>query len=163
MATQSKSQVVSFQGEADDYTLARTDLDIHASLGSRFENVFLIEQGAMELAPGTQFLRETPGSGVAILRPWVFSIDNAFCLEFSDELVRFISGDGYVELAGAAATVGTFSDQSGATPTGGDPPPAGSGGDGLTPPEGGSNCIWVEYGEGGGGYWLCSEYVVLTP
>lgn len=152
MATLSKSQVVSFQGEADDYTLARTDLDIHASLGSRFENVFLIEQGAMELAPGTQFLRETPSSGVAILRPWVFSIDDAFCLEFSDELVRFISGDGYVTLEGAAATIGSFADASTTTPSGGGSAPSGGGGSGNPPPDDSGDWTWVERGDGSG-YW----------
>lgn len=156
MATQSKSAVVSFLGEADSYALARVDFENHASLGERFENVFLIEQGAMELAPGTQFLRATPSNGLAIVRPWVFSIESAFALELSDELVRFIEGDSYVSLTGAAATVGTFTDQTAVAPSGGDPPPTGDGGSGYEPPAEGSGCVWIEFGEGGsGGYWLC--------
>lgn len=131
MATQSKAQIVSFTGgEVDEYTLGRVDLDIHPSTAERLENVFLIEQGAMELAPGTQFLRATPSNSAAILRPWVFSIDAAFCVEFSDELLRLIQGDGYVTLGGAAATVGSFTDQS-AAPTSGDPPPDGGSGSPL--------------------------------
>lgn len=158
MATQSKSTVVSFLGEADSYALARVDFENHASLGERFENVFLIEQGAMELAPGTQFLRATPSNGVAIVRPWVFSLENAFALELSEELVRFIQDDGYVTLTGAAATVGTFTDQTAAAPSGGGTPPTGDGGSGYEPPTEGVGCIWYEFGEGlPGGYWFCTS------
>ena len=156
MATQSKSLTVSFLGEADSYALARVDFESHASLGERFENVFLIEQGGMELAPGTQFLRATPGNGAAILRPWVFSIESAFALELSDDLVRFIADDGYVTLTGAAATVATFTDETAIAPSGGGTPPTGDGGSGYDPPPEGSGCVWIEFGEGSsGGYWFC--------
>lgn len=158
MAAPSKFQVVNFAGgETDSYADGRIDLDVHPTTAQRLENVFLTEQGAMELAPGSLFMRATPSNGVAIVRPWMFNLDNAFCLEFSDELLRFISGDAYVTLTGAAATVGTFSDESAVAPAGGDPPPSGEGGDGVTPPPEGQYCYWEEYGEGSGGYWICTE------
>lgn len=152
MAQQSKAFVVTFSGgETDDYQQARVDFDNHESTAKRLENAFLVEQGAMELAPGTQHLRETPSSGVAILRPWMFSLENAFCLEFSDSQLRLIQDAGYVTLTGAAATVGAFSDQSAVTPSGGDPPPPSGGGSGNEPPDDSGEWIWVE--RDGIGYW----------
>lgn len=155
MAQQSKSFVVAFSGgETDDYQQARVDFDIHPTTASRLENVFIVEQGAMELAPGSQFLRETPSSGNAIVRPWVFSLESAFCLEFSDEQLRLIQGDGYVSLAGGQATVGTFTDESGTTPSGGDPPPPSGGGSGLPPPDESGNWMWVQYEGWEGWIWI---------
>lgn len=126
---QSKVQVVTFTaGERDSYELARIDRDDHASAAERLENAFLVEQGAAELAPGTKFLRATPSNGFAILRDWTFSLDAAFCVEFSDLSLRLILDDGYVTLTGAAATVGTFSDDSAVPSSGGDPAPDGGSG-----------------------------------
>ena len=161
MASQSRPSVVSFSGEVDDYTLARIDLDIHPTTAERMENVYTVEQGAMELPPGTQFLRATPGNGLSVLRGWVSGISDAFCVEFSDELLRLIEGDGYVTLTGAAATVGTFSDESAVTPSGGDPAPEGGGGEGVSmyPPADG--CTWVELP--GGGFWVCPPEGAATP
>ena len=131
---QSKVQVVTFTaGERDSYELARIDRDDHASAAERLENAFLVEQGAAELAPGTKFLRATPGNGFAVLRDWTFNLDAAFCVEFSDELLRLILDDGYVTLTGAAATVGTFSDSSAVPSSGGDPAPDGGSGGPASP------------------------------
>lgn len=155
MATKANPNVVTFVGgEVDQYTLARTDLAIHPSTAERLENVYLITQGAMELAPGTKYIGETPSSAAALLRPWVFSLDTAFCVEVSENLLRFIYVDDYVALEGGAATVGTFTDETAAAPTGGDPPPAGGGGSGFPAPDDSGYWVWVEYGEGGGGYWM---------
>lgn len=152
MAQQNKAFVVAFSGgETDDYQQARVDFDVHPTTAARLENVFLVEQGAMELAPGTQYLRETPSNAVAILRPWVFSLENAFCLEFSGSLLRLIQDDGYVTLTGATATPGTFSDQSSTAPAGGDPAPPSGGGSGNNPPDDSGEWIWIE--RDGFGYW----------
>lgn len=127
MAT-TKPVVVTFGGgEVDSYTDARTDLVIHPQTAKRLENVSLITQGAMELAPGTKYIGETPGDGVAWLFSWNLSVDFSFMLLLSDGLVQFIFGDGFVTLDGAAATAGVFTDESA-------PPDAGGG----TPPDGGS-------------------------
>lgn len=153
MAAKTNPEIVAFTGgEVDKYTLARTDLAIHSSTAETLENLFLIEQGAMELAPGTIHIGETPSSGVSLVRPWAFSLEAAFCLEISANLLRFITGTGYVLLTGAAATIGNFADQSAAPPAGGGAPPAGGGGEGNNPPSEGE-WVWIEYGEGGSGYW----------
>lgn len=155
MAGKANLQLTNFLGgEVDQYTLARTDLAIHSSTAETLENVYLTARGAMELAPGTIYIGETPSSAVALVRPWAFSLDSAFCLELSENLVRFISDEAYVSLEGAAATVATFTDESAVAPAGGDPAPSGGGGSGNPPPDESGQWTWVEYGEGGGGYWL---------
>ena len=162
MASKQNGQIVNFTaGEWDQYSLARTDMSDHANAAETLTNIYLTTQGAMELAPGSEYLAATPGNGVAILRPWALALDASFCIEFSDELVRFISvtDAAYVSLTGAAATVGTFSDESDVMPTGGDPPPEGGGG-GDPPADG---CIWIETGGPGLGFWLCPPSGTLPP
>jgi len=163
MAKTNQAVVTFTGGEVDKYTLGRTDLEVHPTTAETMENVFLTTQGAMELAPGTRLVGETLNSGVAIVRPWAFSLEASFTLVFTDEEVQFVSGEGFVTLEGAAATVGTFSDETTTAPTGGDPPPTGGGGGGVIPPDGSYNCTWVEYGEGLGGFWLCGDFGVITP
>ena len=164
MASKQNGQIVNFTaGEWDQYSLARIDLADHANSAETLENIYLTTQGAMELAVGSKYLRGTPGNGMAVLRGWALSLEASFCLEFSDELVRFISvtdGD-FVSLTGAAATVGTFSDESAVTPSGGDPAPEGGGGEGVSmyPPADG--CTWVELP--GGGFWVCPPEGTAPP
>lgn len=128
----SKNPVIGFLGgEVDGITLARVDLDIAPQTARRLENVYLLSQGGMELAPGTKYIGETPDDQRVWLRSWVFDQDESYCLEWSDSLLRFIFGEGYVTLAGAVATVGTFTDESAAPSGGGDPPPDGGSGSGM--------------------------------
>lgn len=128
----SKNPVIGFLGgEVDGITLARVDLDIAPQTARRLENVYLITQGGMELAPGTKFVGETPGSARAWLRSWVFDQDESYCLEWTAGNLRFIFNEGYVTLTGAAATIGSFTDQSAAPSGGGDPPPSGGSGSGM--------------------------------
>lgn len=127
MAT-TKPVVLTFGGgEVDSYTDVRVDLSVHGNAAKRLENISLITQGAMELPPGTKYIGDTPDSNPAWLFSWNLSVDFSFMLEVSNLLVRFIFGDGYVTLDGAAATVGDFADSSGPPDTGGGAPPDGSG------------------------------------
>jgi hypothetical protein len=115
--------VVTFSGgEVDGYALARADLDIYPQTAEIMENVALITQGAMELFPGSLYIDNTPGNAYAKVRPWVFSQDVAFALELTAEQIRFLFEGGYVTLDGANATVGSFTDESAAPPSGGGPP-----------------------------------------
>lgn len=122
-------------GEIGEQVLARVDLDIYARTAAVMENIVPYTQGSMAKAPGTQFLRETPSSGEAILRPFIFNEDQTFVLEISDGQMRFIQGDGYVALEGATATVGAWTDGSSVPETGGDPPSDGGSG-GIVDPSG---------------------------
>lgn len=122
-------QILSFNGgEIGGQALARVDLDIYPRTAEVLENIVPYTQGSMAKAPGTQFLRETPSSAQAIVRPFVFNEDQTFVLEISNGLMRFIQGTGYVSLEGALATIGSWTDGSAAPETGGGA--AGSGGSG---------------------------------
>ncbi len=135
-------------GEVDKETLARPDLDIYSRVSETMENVIPYTQGKMSKAPGSKYLDDitalaevtaedgttvldeagdpilTEGESLGILRPFVRSDDLAYALEFSANQIRFIdnSTETYVTITGAATTIGAWSDQSAAPPTGGDPP-----------------------------------------
>lgn len=132
-----KVVVVAFTGgEVDPYILARPDLQNYSACAGLLENAFVTSQGAMELAPGTVYIGETPSSARARLVPWTLSLNESYCLELSAEKMRFISGEAFVTVEGAAATIGSFTDESATIPTGGDPAPDG-GSSGIGGPAGG--------------------------
>ena len=91
------------------------------------ENILPLVQGGMTKMPGTIYVATCPGE--AELRPFIFSESVKFALEFSDNLMRIVSDGGLVSLAGAAATVGSWSDESGAISSGGGSAPSGGTGE----------------------------------
>jgi hypothetical protein len=135
-------------GEVDAETLARADLDLYSRTSAQLENIFPYVQGKMSKAPGSQFLDEitalaeltdeagevlldeagetllSEGESLGVVRSFVRSGESAYALEFSAGQIRFIDNttSEYVMIDGANATIGAFSDQSAAPPTGGDPP-----------------------------------------
>lgn len=121
----SQIPVVSFTGgEVDSKTLTQVNLDIAPQTAETMENLYLFTDGGMSLRPGTKYIGTAPGQ--VILRPWSFSQDLSFALEIGAGAMRFIFEEGYIALTGAAATIGTFTNSSGAPPSGGDPPAGGS-------------------------------------
>jgi hypothetical protein len=150
-------QMLAFNGgEIGGQALARVDLDIYARCAEVAENVTPYTQGSVAKAPGTQFLRETPFSNVTVVRPFVFNESQTFVLELSNNLVRFIQGDGYVTLPGADASVGAWSDVSTTPPAGGDPPSSGGTG-GVSDPTGPSG------GTYGGSYGSVYDFTLSLP
>lgn len=135
-------------GEVDAGTLARADLDIYSRVAETMENVFPYTQGRMEKAPGSQYIDDitalaqiteedgevildeageiivSEGESLGVLRPFVRTRDISYSLEFSANQLRFLDNAtvAYVTITGANATVGAWSDQSSAPPSGGDPP-----------------------------------------
>jgi len=136
-------------GEADKQTLARADLDIYSRLAETMENAFPYTNGGMSKVPGSKFLDDvtalaqvtdeggtvileedgtseivTEGESLGVLRPFVRSDTVAYALELSANQMRFIDNTtaAYVTITGAATTVGAWSDQSAAPPTGGSAP-----------------------------------------
>lgn len=148
--------VVAFNGgEGDKETLARVDLDIYSRLAETLQNAFPYTQGKISKVPGSKFLDDvtalanvleedgsvvldeagnevtTEGESIAVLRPFVRSGEIAYVLELSANQIRFIDNttQDYVMIDGAAATIGAWSDQSAAPPSGGGSPiEPGSGG-----------------------------------
>jgi hypothetical protein len=153
----SKSEVVAFNaGELGKEALARVDLENYARGAEIMENIFPLRQGGMTKMPGTIHVGSTPSDGVALLRPFIFSENQRFAMELSENKVRLIFEGAYVAVAGAVATVGTFTDESaatstggGAAPSGGTAGPPGSGGSGVDPGYDGSYAGTIN---GGGGF-----------
>lgn len=128
MATKVKNEVVAFNaGELGAEALARTDLQNYPRGAETMENIFPLVQGGMTKMPGTIYVATCPGE--AELRPFIFSESVKFALEFSDSLVRIVSDSGLVSLAGAAATIGTWTDESATVSSGGGSAPSGGTGE----------------------------------
>lgn len=126
----SKSEVVAFNaGELGVEALARVDLQNYPRGAEIMENIFPLRQGGMTKMPGTKYVGSTPSNGVALLRPFVVSDTQRFALEISAAKVRLIYDGAYVAVDGALATVGSWSDESGVTSSGGGTPPDGGTGD----------------------------------
>jgi hypothetical protein len=133
-------------GEVDKESLARVDLDLYSRVCEQMENIFPYTQGKMSKVPGSIFLDDitalaevteedgdvvldeagdpvlTEGDSLGVVRAFVRSDELAYVLELSANQIRFILGEDYVTIDGAATTLGAWSDQTAAPPTGGDPP-----------------------------------------
>lgn len=128
MATKTRNEVVAFNaGELGAEALARTDLQNYPRGAETMENILPLVQGGMTKMPGTIYVATCPGE--AELRPFIFSESVKFALEFSDNMMRIVSDGGLVTLAGANATIGTWTDESSAVSSGGASPPSGGTGD----------------------------------
>lgn len=125
-----KGEIVAFNaGEFGEEALARTDLENYPRGAETMENILPLVQGGMTKMPGTIFVAETPSSNEGELRPFIFSETVKMALEFTDDKLRIVVDGGLLALEGGAATVGTFSDESGAAPTGGGTAPSGGTGE----------------------------------
>lgn len=132
MTTKVKNEVVAFNaGELGAEALARTDLQNYPRGAETMENIFPLVQGGMTKMPGTIYVAACLGE--AALRPFIFSESVKFALEFSDSLVRIVSDGGLVTLAGAVATVGSWTDESGTISSGGGSAPSGGTGEVTLP------------------------------
>lgn len=168
--------IVSFNGgEVDKESLARIDYETYRSVAATMENVFPYVQGKMSKAPGSKFIDDvtalavvteedgdveldensdeavTEGDSLAVLRPFVRSGAVALALEFAANQIRFIDNatGAYVTITGTAQTVGAWSDQSAAPPTGGDPPITSGSSDVGDPFYVDVNYEWISTTEGG--------------
>lgn len=126
----SKSEVVAFNaGELGKEALARVDIENYPRGAEIMENIFPLRQGGMTKMPGTIYVGTTPSSAVTLLRPFIFSEEQRFAMEFSALKIRLIFEGAYVTVVGAAATIGTWTDVSATTSTGGGAAPDGGTGD----------------------------------
>lgn len=108
--------ITSFSGgEIGKEALARVDLDLYQSAAEVMENWWPSMRGSMSRVTGTQYIGSLLASA-AIVRPFVFNVNQTRVLEMSDSEIRFVDGDEYVSILGGAATVGTPVDN---TSTGG--------------------------------------------
>lgn len=126
----SKNEVVAFNaGELGAEALARVDLQNYPRGAETMENILPLVQGGMTKMPGTQYIASTPSNGAARLRPFIFDEEARFDIELSALELRLVYEDGLVLTPSAAATLGSWTDESGVSSSGGGAPPAGGSGD----------------------------------
>lgn len=114
-----KPELISFTGgEVSVRTLARADLDNYKRMAEVMENVFPDIQGGMSKAPGTIYVAAAPDPN-AVLRPFEFSINDNLVMVLSNAQFRLIDNLSYLQTGGAAATIGSISDESSAPSSGG--------------------------------------------
>jgi hypothetical protein len=94
-------------GEIGVEAQARVDLDFYPTCAATMENALPLMQGAMIKAPGTEYVGRTYTDSAAIVRPFVFDVDQTRVLEFTDSRIDIVDGNSYVDIDGAAATIGT--------------------------------------------------------
>lgn len=97
-------------GEIGDEALARVDLEVYPTTAEVMENVIPLMQGGMIKAPGTEYIGTLADNTAAIVRPFVYNIDQTKCLELRDSTIKIVDGDAYVAITGAAATIGSPAD-----------------------------------------------------
>lgn len=117
-------------GEVGQDVLARADLQTYTRVAATLENIIPEVQGGMSKRPGTEFLADitTDTDGVHLI-PWVFDETNRFILYLADESARLVFDTGFVVVDAADATLGSWSDESGAVSSGGGAPSDGGTGD----------------------------------
>jgi len=129
----SKSEVVAFNaGELGKKALARVDLQNYPRGAEIMENILPLVQGGMTKMPGTRLVASTPSNGAARLRPFIVSETNRFEVELSNLKLRLSFENGMVITPSGASTLGTWTDESAVSSSGGGAPPSGGGGD-VTP------------------------------
>lgn len=101
-------------GEIDARGLARVDMsDLYPACAAQMENCWPSVLGPLSKMPGTEHFGTTPAHAAAVLRPFIYDADDAVLLELSASKLRFYDpDDGVITLAGAAATIGNFTDSS---------------------------------------------------
>lgn len=106
--------LVSFAGgEIGKEAQTRVDLDLYPTTAEVMENVFVSLAGRMSKAPGTEYINTVDADpDEAIVRPFVFNIDQTRVLEITPGEIQFVDGNEKVALVGAAATIGAPSDNS---------------------------------------------------
>lgn len=134
-----KPALIAFNGgEIGPETLARTDLNNYTRCAETAENVFLYAQGKMAKAPGTRYIGDALDNEHVYLRPFEFSIGDNLVMVLTDDAMQLVSGNAFLTVTGAAATLAGWTDESAAPPTGGGTAPPATGGGTTAPGTGGS-------------------------
>jgi hypothetical protein len=94
-------------GEIGGEAIARVDLEVYPTCCEVMENILPLMQGAMIKAPGSEYIGRTYLDSAAIVRPFIFSVDQTRVLEITDSRIDIVQDNAYVDIDGAAATIGT--------------------------------------------------------
>jgi len=101
--------MISFAGgEIGKEAQARIDLDLYPTTAEVMENVFVSLAGRMSKAPGTEYVGAVDADpDEAIVRPFIFNIDETRVLEITPGEIQFVDGIEKVALVGSIATIGS--------------------------------------------------------
>lgn len=92
-------------GEIAPALYARVDTVKYATGLKKLLNAYVLRHGGMSNRPGTIFLGEVSDSSKeTVLIPFVFSVEQAFVLEFGDEYMRVIKDGAYIYEASKVIT-----------------------------------------------------------
>lgn len=94
-------------GEISPRLFARVDIAKYANGCYRLENFITQRFGGVKKRGGTEFIRATKSNGSVRLIPFVYSVTQAYILEFGDQYVRFFTNGGQVESGGFPVEVVT--------------------------------------------------------
>jgi hypothetical protein len=114
-----KPAYLSFNGgEIGKRALARTDLENYNRCAEIMENCWPSPEGEMSKVPGTVYVASTPAGG-GIIRSFEYSVEDNLVMLFTDGAMKLMTVDGFVQVEGAVATLGTWSDESALPSAGG--------------------------------------------
>lgn len=117
-------------GEIGARALVRTDLDTYNRCAETMVNCWPAPEGEMAKVPGTIFVDKSEAGG-GVVRAFEYSVSDNLILVFTASKMKAITtGGAFLTIAGGAATVGTWTDESAAPPSGGGAAPE------FTPPPG---------------------------
>ena len=95
-------------GEISPLLFARVDIDKYANGAQLLENMVVERYGGARKRGGTQFIRAAKSNATkARLMPFIFSVTQAYVLEFGNEYVRFYTNGGVVAVSGTPVEVAT--------------------------------------------------------
>jgi len=85
-------------GEFSPHIYGRTDIDKYKSAAARIENFIIYAEGGVHRRSGTRFVAEVKDSTKrSRLIPFVFSTEQAYSLEFADEVIRVFVNEGLTD------------------------------------------------------------------
>lgn len=96
------------RGELSPRLRARVDID-HYRVGlAACENFYVMRQGGLRRRPPTMYMGPTKFPNLAtVIRPFVFSTEQAYALEFGHNYMRIFEADGQIYLSGAPYEIAT--------------------------------------------------------
>lgn len=130
-----KPAYLSFNGgEIGKRALARTDLENYNRCAEIMVNCWPSPEGEMSKTPGTIYMGVTPAGG-GVVRPFEYSVEDNLVMLITNQELKLFNDSGFIQIDGAAATLGSWSDESAPPSSGGGDAPIIKPPPGAVPPE----------------------------
>jgi len=99
-------------GEISEMMVHRTDISQYATGATTIENAVVLTPGVVTRRSGSTYVATTQGDGPARLAPFIYSEDDAYVLEFTDEKLRFFRNTSAISSEGSAYEIDTVFEES---------------------------------------------------